>query len=69
MESVDPADGMGFLVAGHMTTELRRLNVIMAEKDLALKEAQEKIRTLKDEEDTIRKRLEIGNGQQGESVE
>jgi hypothetical protein len=56
---------MGFLVAEHMTTELRRLMALLSEKDVALKEMQEKARVLGEEEDGLRKRLEISNGQQG----
>jgi hypothetical protein len=58
---------MGFLVAEHMTTELRRLMALLAEKDLALKEMQEKTKSITSEEDALRKRLEIFNAQQGES--
>lgn len=57
---------MGFLVAGHMTTELRRLGALMAEKDVALKELQEKVRVQGEEEEGLRKRLEMSNGNQGE---
>jgi hypothetical protein len=58
---------MGFLVAEHMTTELRRLMALLAEKDLALKEMQEKTKSITSEEDALRKRLEIFSTQQGES--
>jgi uncharacterized protein YfcZ (UPF0381/DUF406 family) len=66
-ESTGAGGEMGFLVAEHMTTELRRLMALLAEKDLALKEVQEKAKSITSEEDALRKRLEMSNAQQGES--
>lgn len=56
---------MGFLVAEHMTTELRRLMALLGEKDVALKEQQEKMRVSAEEEEALKKRLEISGAHQG----